>query len=201
MYRIANERTQFNSREDVLVKAVNNLLECDTAMLTSTSPEKVWTGAREMLKGLLNSDIYNLWFAPLRASSISGDSITIEVANDFCELWLKDNYGGLIQDAVTHSAGKALKVTFRVSADGASVSTKKPQAAAAEVDETADETAEKPASVKEAKEIHHFNPKNTFENFVVGSNNNFAHAAAVAVAQAPGKSYNPFCCSRHYQYT
>jgi chromosomal replication initiator protein len=44
---------------------------------------------------------------------------------------------------------------------------------------------------KEAKEIHHFNPKNTFENFVVGSNNNFAHAAALAVAQAPGKSYNP----------
>ena len=160
-------------------------------MTTSSSPEKIWNGAREMLRTLLNPDIFNLWFAPLRAGGVNGESITIEVANDFCELWLKDNYGGLIQDAVTHSAGKPLKVNFRVCANGAATPVTRKQAAANAAEEVVEEAPERGLAAKESKEIHHFNPKNTFENFVVGSNNNFAHAAAVAVAQAPGKSYNP----------
>ena len=103
--------------------AVNNLAEKDAAMTTispSISPtaEKIWAGAREMLRSLLNPDIFNLWFAPLRAVSINGDTITIEVANDFCELWLRDNYGGLIQDAVTHAAGRPMKVIFQVNPHG-----------------------------------------------------------------------------------
>ncbi len=157
--------------------------------MTSSSPEKIWSGARDMLKTLLNPDIFNLWFAPLRASTANGESITLEVANDFCELWLRDNYGGLIQDAVTHSAGKPLKVQFRVCAHGASTPTRKVETNGAS-EEALDEPAEK-APGKELKDILHFNPKNTFENFVVGTNNHFAHAAAMAVAQAPGKSYNP----------
>jgi chromosomal replication initiator protein len=145
-----------------------------------------------MLRTLLNPDIFNLWFAPLRASSVNGESITLEVANDFCELWLKDNYGGLIQDAVTHSAGKALKVHFQVCAHGTAPARKgAKQGDKGEAGESAEEAAEKTLPGKDSKEIHHFNPKNTFENFVVGNNNNFAHAAALAVAQAPGKSYNP----------
>ena len=60
-------------------------------------------------------------------------------------------------------------------------------------------TAVAPAKVKTPAVVHdraangdtHFNPKNTFDSFVVGNNNNFAYAAALAVAQAPGKSYNP----------
>jgi chromosomal replication initiator protein len=172
------------------VKAVNNLVESDTDMVTSSSPEKIWLGARDMLRTLLNPDIFNLWFAPLRASAVNGESITLEVANDFCELWLKDNYGGLIQDAVTHSAGKALKVHFRVNVLSAGT-LKKSDPETAPAEEGWEETAEKAVPGKELKEILHFNPKNTFENFVVGTNNHFAHAAAMAVAQAPGKSYNP----------
>lgn len=171
------------------------MVENDTGMTSSSSssPEKIWSGARDMLRTLLNPDIFNLWFAPLRPGAANGESITLEVANDFCELWLKDNYGGLIQDAVTHSAGKPLKVHFKVNAHGAAAPTRnngvvQPVAAEETVEEVSDRAG---AAVKDPKEIHHFNPKNTFENFVVGSNNNFAHAAALAVAQAPGKSYNP----------
>jgi chromosomal replication initiator protein len=176
--------------------AVNNLVENDTGMTTSSSssPEKIWSGARDMLRTLLNPDIFNLWFEPLRPGAGNGESITLEVANDFCELWLKDNYGGLIQDAVTHSAGKPLKVHFKViaHAQGAVPVAKKNGAGKnGAVVEEVTEDLDRAAPGKESKEIHHFNPKNTFENFVVGSNNNFAHAAALAVAQAPGKSYNP----------
>lgn len=173
------------------MRAVNNLVESDAGMTTTSSPEKIWTGARDMLRSLLNPDIFNLWFAPLRASAVNGESITLEVANDFCELWLKDNYGGLIQDAVTHSAGKSLKVHFQVCAHSGPAISRKTSKQAAPAEENGDEPAERVLPGRDSKEIHHFNPKNTFENFVVGSNNNFAHAAALAVAQAPGKSYNP----------
>src|SRR5690242_5264833 len=120
-------------------------------MTTSSSPERIWSGARDMLRTLLNPDIFNLWFAPLRASASNGESITLEVANDFCELWLKDNYGGLIQDAVTHSAGKSLKVHFRVSAHGASLPVKKSEQPIAPAEEGWEEPAEKAAPGKELK--------------------------------------------------
>lgn len=114
----------------------------------------------------------------------------LEVANDFVEVWLKDNYGGLIQDAVTHSAGKALKIIFKVNSSNGSVSAARANGTGnAEAEEVVEETERN--ALKDSKEIHHFNPKNTFENFVVGDNNKFPHAAALAVAQAPGKSYNP----------
>ena len=70
------------------------------------STEKIWASAQEILRAKLSADIYNLWFAPLRAVAIDDDSVTLEVANDFCEVWLKDNYVQLLQDVVTHAAGR-----------------------------------------------------------------------------------------------
>ena len=133
---------------------------------------------------MLNPDIYNLWFAPIEPVSLEGDSICLQVANDFCELWLKDNYLGLIQDVLIQASGGPLQIAFQVggepSPDGNSPSNSahngSPQS-----------HGDRPAANRE----NIFNPKNTFDTFVVGSNNNFAHAAALAVAQAPGKSYNP----------
>lgn len=180
--------------------AVNNLVNIDsseTGMTASSSPEKIWSGAQNLLRSILNADIFNLWFAPLRAADLDDESLTIEVANDFCELWLKDNYGGLISDAVTHSAGRPLKVEFQVAAHTSPIqrNTTPGSKTANGVNRVAEEEAPEPAERtngnRNTGEIHHFNPRNTFENFVVGSNNNFAHAAALAVAQAPGKSYNP----------
>ena len=135
---------------------------------------------------MLNSDIYNLWFGPVRATALDGDQLTLEVANDFCEVWLKDNYLGLIQDVLMHAAGQQLKVRFVVGATAAGATLtgeSKAIRARALALEQADEL---PPSGRDLG----FNPKNTFDTFVVG-NNSFAHAAALAVAQAPGKSYNP----------
>jgi chromosomal replication initiator protein len=173
-------------------QAVNNLVktdDLDAGMIPSSSPDKIWSSAQDLLRTILNADIFNLWFAQLKAAEVNGESITLQVANDFSELWLKDNYGGLIQDAVTHAAGRPLKIRFQVGAP----KTAAVEDAVLEMPERngSIEAADRGASSREPREIHHFNPKNTFENFVVGSNNNFAHAAALAVAQAPGKSYNP----------
>jgi len=134
---------------------------------------------------MLSADTYNLWFAPLRACAQENGSITLEVANDFCEVWLKDNYMDLLQDVMAVASGRQLQVKFKVAAaTGAggpasqSVPARKKAAGAA------------PERIQSSQEPA-FNSKNTFETFVVGNNNNFAYAAALAVAQAPAKAYNP----------
>jgi chromosomal replication initiator protein len=150
-----------------------------------SSADKIWTGAQELLRTMLNADIYNLWFAPIQAVGIEGEMITLGVANDFCELWLKDNYLGLIQDVLAHASGQALTVKFQICGDQPNASP------APEAKLARPKDAEDPAHRNNQHRDFVFNPKNTFETFVVGNNNNFAHAAALAVAQAPGKSYNP----------
>jgi chromosomal replication initiator protein len=147
------------------------------------SAEKIWSSAQEHLRSKLSSDTYNMWFAPLRASAIDNSQVTLEAANEFCEVWLKDNYSSLLQDALAIAAGRRLQIKFKSTPGTAPVTAPVPAAAKA-----------KTPSVVQDRVVgseQHFNPKNTFDSFVVGNNNNFAYAAALAVAQAPGKSYNP----------
>ena len=147
------------------------------------SADKIWTAAQEHLRSMLSPDTYNLWFAPLQVCDHDHNAIVLEVANDFCEVWLKDNYMSLLQDVVALAAGRQLPIKFKV---GTAAAPSKPSTT---------RVSQKPveAAVERrggAGEVS-FNPKNTFETFVVGNNNNFAYAAAQAVAQSPGKSYNP----------
>ncbi|MEW6304229.1 MAG: chromosomal replication initiator protein DnaA [Verrucomicrobiota bacterium] len=146
--------------------------------------EKIWSGARELLRSMLNADLFNLWFAPIEAAALEGDEITLQVANDFCEVWLKDNYLDLLQGVLMHSAGRQMTIKFQ-----AGLSALNHHATALPVAK-APAKARTPTVVATDTEAL-FNPRNTFETFVVGNNNNFAHAAALAVAQSPGKSYNP----------
>jgi chromosomal replication initiator protein len=150
-----------------------------------TSAEKIWAAAQEQLRSMLSADTFNLWFAPLRACGQDNHSLVLEVANDFCEVWLKDNYMGLLRDVVALASGRQLQIQFKVAA-GPSISATTPAAPPAKT-KTAEPAAERTTSSEDLS----FNPKNTFDSFVVGNNNNFACAAAQAVAQAPGKSYNP----------
>ena len=134
---------------------------------------------------MLSGDTYNLWFAPLRVVAQDNNSLTLEVANDFCEVWLKDNYLGLLQDVIAMASGRQMQVKFKVGAGGAPL---RSPALPPQAKRKAPEPVLERVSVSAEPG---FNPKNTFETFVVGNNNNFAYAAALAVAQAPGKSYNP----------
>ena len=149
------------------------------------SAEKIWASAQAILRGMLNQDIYNLWFASLRATALDGDIITIEVPNDFSEVWLKDNYLGLLRDALGQASGQPLEIKFHAANTAAPI---RPFADTSKTERAAPvETVERGAPAKDLP----FNPKNTFDTFVVGNNNTFAHAASMAVAQSPGKSYNP----------
>lgn len=148
--------------------------------------ETSWAATQETLRKMLKPDIYDLWFAAITPRSLENDVLTLEVDNEFCELWITENYSGLLRDILAHVTSKVVQIRFEVRATPLS----KP-------------AEEKPKSEKPAKVVVPpeekaalerelgFNPKNTFDSFVVGNNNSFSHAAAVAVAQNPGKAYNP----------
>jgi len=140
--------------------------------------EKIWTKTTKQIRTLLNTETYNLWFSSVQPVSLNQSSITLEVPNEFSEVWLKDNYLDLLQDALAQASGRKLNIKFKVAAVGNGAA-------------SAPAKARKPAPRKATDGNLMFNPRNTFETFVVGNNNSFAHAAAMAVAQQPGKAYNP----------
>ena len=148
-----------------------------------TPAQKIWCAAQELLKGMLSPETFKLWFAPLKANDVDDHALTLEVGNDFSEVWLKDNYVGLLQEVCSKASMRPLRVKFQVNPHGHQHALHEP-AKAPVVEEPYEDIDRLPSTFP-------FNPKNTFETFVVGNNNTFAHAAALAVAQAPGKSYNP----------
>jgi len=150
-----------------------------------TPAEKLWSSAQELLRKKLNADIYNLWFANLRARSLQDGELTLEVANDFCDLWLKENYLTLLQDELGHVTGESIRVKFTIEHPVAPAGAEAEQAGRA-----ARAAAEAEAHAPHVREVS-FNPRTTFDTFVVGNNNSFAHAAAMAVAKSPGQAYNP----------
>ena len=156
-------------------------------MQTQSSAEQVWSAAREKLRSMLSEDIFNLWFASIHVGSLTDHSIELFVANDFCEVWLTENYLTLIQDILAHNTGHKLTVKFQITANPIANSAGNNSSLAPAKTKSSSEPVERNSNSVEAV----FNPKNTFETFVVGQNNNFSHGAAKAVAQAPGKAYNP----------
>jgi len=151
------------------------------------SAENIWHSAQEHLRVKLSQDTFNMWFAPLRASGLDDHHITLEAPNEFCEVWLKDNYIGLMQDAVAVAAGSKLQVRFKPAFQSPATVTPAKPIAAPQKPKHAEVTTDRASTNGDL----HFNPKNTFDTFVVGNNNNFAYAAAKAVAETPGKAYNP----------
>ena len=143
--------------------------------------DKIWTKTTKQIRTLLNTETYNLWFSAVQPLSVNQSSITLEVPNEFSEVWLKDNYLELLQDALVQATGRKLKIKFKV-AEGNGIPSTPAKAARGK-------KAAVGRKVNEGDLI--FNPRNTFETFVVGNNNSFANAAAMAVAQQPGKAYNP----------
>ena len=158
--------------------------------------EEIWSQASETLRSMVNPDLFNLWFDPIRLDSIGENDATLKVPNEFCAVWLKDNYKELLQDVLSHITGSKVAVQFEINTkpapkritgdDSTELEPTEVESKPARVKSTATRAAKNSDSMEKL-----FNPKNTFSTFVVGDNNSFAHAAALAVAQSPGRSYNP----------
>ena len=163
----------------------------------SASTEATWTKAKETLRSMVNPDLFNLWFDPIQLVSIEKSKATLLAPNEFCAVWLKDNYKEILQDVLSHITSTKLTVIFEIRSDtDAKDLSSNSVNVEAEFNNNPKSTNSKlSGTTKRAKGTDSaeklFNPKNTFSTFVVGENNNFAHAAALAVAQSPGRSYNP----------
>jgi chromosomal replication initiator protein len=145
--------------------------------------QQTWHIAQNHIRSTLGQETFDLWFAPLRARTQNHSSLVLEVADNFSESWLKDNYVGILTEAVAQASGRQLQIQFAVNPG------REPSHALATPPAQAE--AEPSPQRITAPSQSLFNPASNFETFVVGNNNNFAHAAALAVAQSPGKAYNP----------
>ena len=144
--------------------------------------ESLWSEVSGRLRGALNDTTYGTWFRDASGLALSDDRFVLGVPNDFTRDWIEGHFLGLIGAAIRDVTGSERPIELRL------------------VENALVENAEvvEPAAVPlVAAPVHHrpesggFNAKYTFDSFVIGSSNRFAHAAALAVAEAPAQAYNP----------
>ena len=139
---------------------------------------EVWQGTTGLLETKVNRQIYETWIAPLSLRSISGNQVDIGVPNRFFEEWLREHYFVELSDALAQVMRRQdIRIRFLVAGGPGSDSPK--------------ERAPRRLSTK-APRGNLFNQRYTFDSFIVGGCNQFAHAASLAVVESPAKAYNPF---------
>ena len=147
--------------------------------MTTTAAADLWTKACKHLQDLLRPDVYSRWIAVIEAQSLVDGTLTLAVDNDFYQTWLEDNYLPLIKKAL--AAVSETEITIAIA-----IAPKAPVAVEPPRKKTLRERLTRHLRPEPA-----LNPKFSFDTFVIGPSNNFAHAASLAVAQAPARAYNP----------
>lgn len=151
--------------------------------------DKLWAEALEILRQMLNPETFKLWFSRITAKSVTGTTIRLEVIDEFNGVWLKENYLGLIRDVLARVSGQLWTIEFEVGKAAAPSALPEPPPVPVPAGKPTSHNGGARSQQSALDSV--FNPANTFESFVVGDSNTFAHGAALAVAQSPGKSYNP----------
>ena len=146
--------------------------------------EELWNKILETIKKELNPQAYNSWFSKTKVVKFGENELIISAPGDFCKDWLEKHYSGFIKDILKRTLGSddSLKIELIATDQKFSVPTHS----------TLKLKANKKKSESSLKNNElTLTSKYTFDNFVVGDSNRFAHAACLAVAQSPAKSYNP----------
>lgn len=140
-----------------------------------------WNTCLKLVSENISSQNFNTWFKPIKLLSINEDHLEVEVPNRFFQDWLKDHYLSLLSDCLNKATGKNYSIQFKCSKKNTVTLIKTPKKTS---------TLPSPSEEKRFKE-NNLNRKYTFENFVVGKCNEFAHAACFAVANNLSSKYNP----------
>jgi chromosomal replication initiator protein len=152
-----------------------------------------WKKAREFLAEVLSPDIYERWIGVIDASGDDlGDSqLTLTVPNDFYQDWLVENFMSHIRKALSAAGCENPTIHFAVDASRQLREMPEERLKGGVPPAAPMKSSARKSAVRSCNVGSPLNPKNTFENFVVGPSNTFAHAAALAVVEAPGRAYNP----------
>lgn len=151
-----------------------------------SEPSALWDSVRAELSQLLPADIFESWFTGLACISAEDDRVVLGVQNAFTAIWISDNYLDVLAKSFQAFLGRTVRVEIRHEDPAGDA-----RAEAARVQETARRESPSRAKALVRKSEANLNPRNTFENFVIGSNSQLAHAASIAVAHAPAGAYNP----------
>lgn len=154
----------------------------------SFTPEEIWARCLLAIEKRVPSQTFETWFRPTQCSHFGDDSIVINVPSSFFAEWLEEHYINLIRSAVAEIEGRSPTVSFFVVEEKTlprRTSPETPSGSVVSASPTRPPTL--PPDINSS-----VNPRFTFDAFVVGNSNQFAHAAAKAVAQAPGMTaFNP----------
>ncbi|OIJ21922.1 chromosomal replication initiation protein DnaA [Anaerobacillus alkalidiazotrophicus] len=143
----------------------------------------LWKKALEAMEEKVSKPSFDTWLKATKAEMIHNDTITITAPNEFARDWLENRYINFISETLHDITGAELKVKIVI-----------PQNIENDDDEIVESIAKVPDSIMSNNEEipkNMLNPKYTFNTFVIGAGNRFAHAASLAVAEAPAKAYNP----------
>ena len=135
--------------------------------------ESLWTEVSGRLKGALNDTTYGTWFGDVSSRELTDEAFVLSVPNDFTREWIEGHFLDLIGAAVRDAGGTERQIQLSVEQ---------------EVEPAGPMQQEAPSAARPAFDI---SQKYTFDSFVIGSSNRFAHAAALAVAESPAQAYNP----------
>ncbi len=163
--------------------------------------EELWNQVKQELQASLSKPTFETWIRPARCRQFSNGELLLEAPNSFAVNWLRRHYLERITQLASSLSGEAVRVSLEVSeeASASMASVQEPGDWGGSVEPTreqraapAGESAQPPGFGRPAAGL---NPRYLFNRFVVGPNSRMAHAAALAVAEAPGREFNPlFIC-------
>ena len=155
--------------------------------LVNQRASDVWSKILLTLQRELSTPVFERWIQPIKAVEFENGVLSLGVPDDFFKNWIVDHYGGMITASLNDTVGVGDgQVAFRITPeDEITLSALKTTAAVSPV-------LKSPSFGQNSNPYENIlNSKYTFESFVVGPSNRFAHAACMAVAESPAKSYNP----------
>lgn len=140
----------------------------------------LWNRALQLIKGELSPPSFNAFFKQIIPLSVNSQNVLILLApNEFTKSILEDRYLNIIENAVNQVSMDKYKIKLVLDENDV------------ELNDTNDENLTNFTNISKSNINHNLNPKYTFDTFVIGNSNGLAHAACVAVAEAPAKAYNP----------
>ncbi len=151
--------------------------------------DQIWSQVQEELRFQLAKRTYDMWLKNTSVVSADGGTFRIGVPSKLAKDWLEDRFAGLIQETLQAVTGSEVDIDFVIAPSG-----QRPAHALFDGDHTGEnghENGVEPVDEIELVAPSELNARFRFSSFVVGHNSQFAHAAAKAVAEAPGDSYNP----------
>lgn len=170
-------------------------------MAVETVTVELWAAVLKMLQASYPVDHCETWFNPLRARSGEDGALELVAGNEFAAIWVEDNFLEVIGAKVRELAGAAVEVRVVCEEQPEAVADAEGRVGANRIEEAEARTGRRAGvGVGRGRDLGgggerrngaKLNPRNTFENFIVGPSNQLAHAAATAVASAPGSAFNP----------